>query len=122
MTSGRFKARALLLVIAGTAILAASCRHDAVVPDTPVISFKDQVQPIFINNCAKSGCHDGNEKFSLKSYADISSRVTAGDAHKSDLYKVINKLWLGNMPPDGPLTDEQINLVYAWIMQGAKNN
>jgi len=119
---GRLKALAVLLAAAGVAFLPLSCTHDAVVPDTPTISFKEQVQPIFVNNCAKSGCHDGSDEFSLKSYTEISSRVHAGDARKSELYKVINKLWLGNMPPDGPLTDEQINLIYTWIMQGAKNN
>jgi len=117
------KSRNILLTLIGMILLPLGCSHDPVIPDTPAISFKDQVQPIFINNCAKSGCHDGSGEFSLKDYSEISSKVHAGDARKSDVYKAINTLWGGKaMPPDGPLSDQQITLVYTWIMQGAKNN
>jgi hypothetical protein len=99
-----------------------SCTHDPVIPATPEISFNLQIKPIFVNNCARSGCHDGGE-FDLATYNDIRARITPGDARNSDLYKVITKLWGPSaMPPDGPLSDQQITLIYAWIMQGAKNN
>jgi hypothetical protein len=100
-----------------------SCTHDPVIPDTPAISFSQQVSPIFSSNCARSSCHDGYGQFSLENYSSIRSRVLPGDARKSELYKAITTLaGPGTMPPDGPLTDQQINLIYAWIMQGAKQN
>jgi hypothetical protein len=97
-----------------------SCTHDPVIPATPEISFDQQIKPIFVNNCAR--CHDGGE-LDLETYDDIRARVTPGNARTSDLYKVVTKLWGPSaMPPDGPLSDQQITLIYAWIMQGAKNN
>ena len=123
MVLRRIKSSTILLALVAIALLPLSCTHDPVIPDTPAISFKDEVMPIIVNNCAKSGCHDGRGEFSLQDYHDISAKVHAGDARKSELYKVINKLWGGKaMPPDGPLSDQQITVIYTWIMQGAKNN
>jgi len=123
MISSPLKGGAILFALLGITLFPMSCSHDPVIPDTPAISFKDQVLPIVINNCAKSGCHDGSEEFSLQNYGEVVSKVHAGDARKSELYKVINTLWGGKaMPPDGPLSDQQITLIYTWIMQGAKNN
>jgi len=112
---------AILFVVTGSMLFPLACRHDPVIPATPAISFSEQVQPIFVSNCATEGCHDGRAKFALETYSDIHSRVKAGDAHGSEVYKAITKLY-GGMPPDGPLSDEQLNLIYAWIMQGAKDN
>jgi len=81
------------LALAGISLLSLSCSHDPVIPETPAISFKDEVLPIIVNNCAKSGCHDGSGEFSLQNYQEITSKVHAGDARKSELYKVINTLW-----------------------------
>jgi len=121
MASGPFRIGAVLLVLLGATWLPLACRHDPVLPDTPAISFSEQVLPIFASNCATAGCHDGRTKFGLQNYAEISSRVKAGDAHGSEVYKAITKL-SGGMPPDGPLSDEQLTLIYVWIMQGAKDN
>lgn len=112
-----------LFMIACIVVMYVSCMHDPVIPDTPVISFSDQVQSIFVSNCATEGCHDGHERFSLQTYDEIRSKVKPGDAKGSELYKVITKLSGGEaMPPSGPLSDEQIILIYSWIMQGANNN
>ena len=114
--------KSITIAAAIVAVAAFSCTHDPVIPKTPEISFKDQVQPIYVNNCARSGCHDGNE-FSLQTYDEIRSNVSPGDARGSKTYRAMTRLWGESaMPPDGPLSDQQINLVYAWIMQGAKDN
>jgi hypothetical protein len=96
--------------------------------DIPVVSFNTDVLPVLSANCALSGCHNGGngELGSLLSYNDVISygHVKAGDAHGSNLYKVCN-LYVGNvMPPkpSDPLSDEQIGLIYVWILQGAKDN
>ncbi|MCU0384139.1 MAG: hypothetical protein MUF68_08755 [Cyclobacteriaceae bacterium] len=99
-----------------------SCTHDFAIPDSPQVSFSEQIQPIIASNCGSSGCHDGGEEFSLQTFEEIRGNVTPGDARKSKLYKAITRLNFEPMPPDGPLTDQQINVIYAWIMQGAKNN
>jgi len=99
-----------------------SCTHEVTIPDSPAISFNEQVLPIIASNCGYSGCHDGGEEFSLRTFEEIRGNVNPGDARKSKLYKAITRLNFEPMPPDGPLNDQQINLIYGWIMQGAKNN
>lgn len=100
-----------------------SCTHDPVIPETPQVSFSDQVGPIFKSNCASSGCHDGSAQFDLGTYATVRKHVTPGDARGSDAYRAITRLWGESaMPPNGPLSEQQISLIYVWIMQGAKDN
>lgn len=100
-----------------------ACTHDAVIPETPVIGFASDVNPLIANNCAISGCHDGNSNlFSLNGFDNILSHIKAGNANKSKLYSVISTNGPSVMPPNNPLTDDQVRLVYIWIMQGAKNN
>lgn len=104
-------------------VFATGCTHDPVIPDSPAISFSEQIQPIVVANCGSAGCHDGDEEFSLWTYEEIAGKVTPGDARASEIYKAMVALEGENaMPPNGPLSDQQINLIYSWIMQGAKNN
>ena len=118
-----FKPKLTLSLIGMALIFASACTHDPVIPDSPEVSFSEQIQPIIVSNCARSGCHDGDEEFSLQTYEEIAGKVKSGDARKSEIYKAMTALWGESaMPPDGPLSDQQINLIYAWIMQGAKNN
>lgn len=101
-----------------------SCRHDSIIPNSPIISFQGQVLPIIRNNCASSGCHDGyGRPKPLVFYSDIIGYVTPNDAHKSDVYKRITQLkGESKMPISGNLSESQILVIYTWIMQGAQNN
>ena len=102
--------------------LVVGCTTDPVVP-IEVISFSEKVQPIFLNNCASSGCHDGSEEFALETFDQILEHVKPGDPGESQVYNVITKLSGEEaMPPGGPLSDQQIHIIYTWILQGAKNN
>lgn len=107
-----------------------SCITQQVDPtaDLPAVSYQTDISPIVSANCTQSGCHGTNDRqFSLTSYDDVIQRcdVKAGKPHDSKLYEVI-RLYTGEsaMPPgpNEPLTDEQIGLIYVWILQGAKNN
>ena len=117
-----------------------SCKHEIPVipPDSSTSSgdstticdpnkiyFQQQVLPILVSNCAKSGCHDNashKEGIILTSYNSTiqTGRVRPGQPNESELYK---KIANGEMPPAGntPLTPAQKNLIYDWILQGAKN-
>ncbi|HEY6955945.1 MAG TPA: c-type cytochrome domain-containing protein [Flavisolibacter sp.] len=89
------------------------------------IYFQQQVLPVFISNCAMSGCHDAashKEGINLTSYSGImSGGIRAGNPGSSKLYNVIID---GSMPPRpySTLTQDQINSLNKWITQGAKNN
>jgi len=110
-----------------TLILLSACRHDPLTPleDAPVISFKDQAQPIIISNCTQSGCHgNGGGEFPLVTYEDIIGHISAGKPHNSKLYKTITANAFGQMPPspNPHLSDTDIKTIYLWIAQGANNN
>ena len=110
-----------ILTLALLALVLANCRHDAEIPATPILTFENDIKPIILNGCARSGCHNGSgESPTLTNYEQVMGIVKSGEPHKSKLYKVITKLWSGNMPPEGPLADEQIKNIYIWISQGAK--
>jgi hypothetical protein len=104
-----------------------SCRHDTTTPASPVVSFMTDVQPTLVGNCSQSGCH-GNEdsrRFSLVTYDDVmnSGTVVPGDAHNSSMYEAITgRSQIMPRPPQPPLNDLQIGMIYIWINQGAKNN
>lgn len=58
----------------------------------------------------------------LENYDDIVGYVTPSNPEESVLYKSLIGDGEHLMPPDGPLSDETIQLFYDWIEQGAKNN
>ena len=103
-----------------------SCRHEPNAASLPEVSFAGRIQPIIQSNCGKSGCHSGNDRlFALRSYGEILNKVTAKKPHQSDLYKTMiypEDFRVMPPPPDQPMTEEQLSLVYTWILQGAKNN
>lgn len=109
-----------MLLIIGIAVMNA-CHHDPVIPTTPV-TFEGDVKPIILNSCARTGCHvAGGEDPRLTSYKEVMEIVKAGKPQDSKLYEVITALSGEDaMPPDGPLSNEQLRLIYIWILQGAK--
>jgi uncharacterized membrane protein len=137
-----------LIMIVGVFALVLSCKHQ--IPglidpppggggggtnpnDPPAAStcsadtayFQQQVLPIFVSNCAMSGCHDNashKEGITTTSYSSImAGGIRAGNPGSSKLYSVIAN---GSMPPRpySKLTQDQINTINKWITQGAKNN
>lgn len=97
-------------------------------PDTAY--FQQQVLPIFISNCALSGCHDAATRQKGVQLTDYNSIMTTGGVRAgrpgdSDIWEKITETDPTEiMPPRprNPLTQEQKNIINKWIMQGAKNN
>jgi hypothetical protein len=97
-------------------------------PDT--VYFQNQVLPLLVSGCAKTGCHNTashKEGIILVDYATVMSDnlVKAGNPSGSKLYKVMVTTDLGDRmppPPDAAFTTDQKALIYKWIQQGAKNN
>ena len=72
-----------------------------------------------------NGCHNGagyDEAFPLDNYDDVAKHVIAGNARNSEIYRSVANRTDRLMPPNGPLADEDIMMIYLWIEQGAKNN
>jgi hypothetical protein len=145
-----------VLVASGTAILfLLSCKHElpepigstnpgngtgpgtgTANPGTPVTCspdtayFQQQVLPIFISNCAMSGCHDPashQDGVILNNYNNIMSTgdVDPYDPGNSEVFEMIVEPDPDDrMPPapGSPLPQAQIEIIRKWILQGAKNN
>lgn len=106
-----------------------SCRHEPQVPDYPIISFSNDINPIISGNCTMSGCHGSinPQEFSLVGYENLmkDENIIAGKPHSSKIYESIIATGgedLMPRPPYSRLTNQQIELIYLWILQGAKNN
>lgn len=113
-----------LLIIITTFAWVTSCTHDANISNIPEVCFEADILPIFINNCAMAGCHDGGgggeSRLVLNNYVDISHSVTPGNPNSSRSYQaIIGKGGEGRMPPGQPLSLENRTLIRIWIEQGA---
>lgn len=97
-------------------------------PDT--VYFGNIILPLFISNCAKSGCHDDaghQEDIILNSYSNImaSGEIVPHNTGEGDIPEVITETDPDKImppPPNSSLTPQQINLIMTWINQGAQNN
>jgi hypothetical protein len=99
-----------------------SCTHIANIANLPQVCFTGDVLPIFVNNCAIAGCHDGGGReshFALNTYGDIMRDITPGKPDASRLYQTIIAKWGNRMPPSQPLTMENRIKIRVWIEQGA---
>jgi hypothetical protein len=96
------------------------------------VSYHDQVDPLFQQRCALSGCHAGSNPqagldLTAPSYDALRNHfptlVIAGEDSLSILVERIE----GTLPPRmplnrTPLTDNQIAGIRTWIREGALNN
>lgn len=93
--------------------------------DSNIVYFKNDILPIFVSNCALSGCHDAataTNGIILDSYENIinSDKIDPFDLDDSEIYERITEDDSDKfMPPTGKLDNNQINLISTWILQGA---
>jgi hypothetical protein len=98
--------------------------------DPDSVYFQNDILPLFVSNCAKSGCHDATshqDGIVLNSYSAImsSGEIEAGDPSEGDIMEVITENdpdKIMPQPPNAPLTSAQVNMIATWISQGAQNN
>jgi hypothetical protein len=100
-----------------------SCSHIADIANIPEICFESEVLPIYTNNCAISGCHNGGGRggsdLVLNNYADILRSVAPFDPKASRSYQAIIAKWGNRMPPSQSLSEANRILIRLWIEQGA---
>jgi mono/diheme cytochrome c family protein len=96
-------------------------------PDT--VYFQNDILPLFVSNCAMSGCHDAQtaeDGVILTDYQTImqTGEIDPGNPNNSEVYEAITETDPDKImpPPPATLTPEQIAMVYTWIAQGAQNN
>ena len=118
----------------GIAVLAISCiilscKHEPNFNTLPTVYYSTDIAPIISGNCTFSGCHGDSlsREFKLKNFDDVMKycKVKAGSPQTSKLYTIVktpNSEEVMPTPQYNPLTEQQIQLIYIWIGQGAKNN
>lgn len=120
-----------LALVSSLSLMCFSCYYDELyieeipeIPEDQVVSFQDDIQPIFTANCI--ACHNATvanpDLREGNSYnAIVPEYVVEGDAENSELYQ---KLPGNDHPIDtgSPLDVEEIALIKGWIDQGAENN
>lgn len=129
-----FKGKVLvaILFVLGVMAFGYSCTHQPyVMPENqqtndPAICFERDVLPIFISNCAKSGCHDAashEDGYVLDNYTNIMRKgIVPGNSAAS---KVWQSVTLDNnaedkMPQGAPaLSSVQLDIIKRWIVAGA---
>lgn len=103
----------------------AGCNFQCVKPGGPLdppinptdpITFAQVSSTILVPVCAK--CHGGAGGYDFDTYDNVMKAVKPSDPANSVLCYVVKN---GLMPPSGlPLTQNQVNLLCGWILQGAK--
>lgn len=91
------------------------------------ICFERDILPIFVSNCAMSGCHVGNrppDGLRLDNYNSIMKEIKPYDPNDSEIFEVITSNKSDKVmppPPYSKLSSNQISLIKRWIEEGAKN-
>jgi hypothetical protein len=118
------------IVICASLALLSSCEYDVVVPEkfvpppidtTVVISFAQDIQPIFDANCIS--CHPSSFRPDLTAANSYDALITgayvvAGDPSNSKLY---NKCKPGGSM-ENYCSAAELTLISGWIYAGANNN
>ena len=112
-----------------------SCYYDKIRPDVidpdelGDISFSKGVMPIFNQSCNYQGCHATGDVYPDLSpengYEEIISNglVNTANPDLSVLYlRLIGNSAGDPMPPGGKLATREINVIRAWITNGAPND
>jgi Planctomycete cytochrome C len=117
-----------LLLLVVLALLVAACACGGASAQEPAkIDFARDVQPLFKAHC--TGCHGPkkqNNGFRLDRRRDAMrgrtiNMIGPGNADASRLYlRLIGDSVGLRMPPEGPLSPEQIKVIKTWIDQGAE--
>jgi len=120
------RARALVFAVSVVTLLSVSTRMAA--QSAPAaVDFNKDVQPIFNTNCL--GCHAGSGSkagLQLDTFENVMTGgddgkvVMPGDSKSSLLIQKITDTTGQQMPPQGPLSKEEIATIVAWVDQGAK--
>lgn len=100
-----------------------SCTKDRVQPltltacDSLNVTYSQVVKPIILLNCATSGCHlaGTNVPGDYSSYDGLKLHVDNG---KFKLRTITYR----DMPPNGPLSESDIQKLNCWLDAGAPNN
>lgn len=119
--------RVLLIGLTWLALIAAAQAADGVSADDPRAKFfEDKIRPILVEHCQQ--CHGAKKQqadLRLDALAEAlkggehGPAIVPGDPDKSLLISAVRRDGDYEMPPDKPLSAEQIAALTSWVQQGA---
>lgn len=85
--------------------------------DVTDVTFTTDVSPIINSSCATTGCHvsGGSGPGNFNDFNDLSSKIADGSFQNRVLVQM-------TMPPSVPLQDCELDILQAWIDNGAPND
>jgi mono/diheme cytochrome c family protein len=92
------------------------------------LSYNADIQPIFNEHCATSGCHTSASKSggldlsAGNSFAELSKSGSGYINTTKPTSSVLYSAMRSTMPPSGKLDDCTLEKIEKWMEQGAKNN
>lgn len=108
-----------MIMLAGFLVI--SCKKDQT-PEAQcdeVISFSIDVQPLLMNSCATSGCHNAASAANTMVFESYESIFE----HKDIILRSVrHEAGVTPMPIGPQLSAENIQIIACWIEQGAANN
>ena len=108
----------LSILIALLNFMALSCTKDVYTPPlydcNTTVSYETDIQPIIEANCA--GCHSTG--FSAGDFSNFEGFKAKADQGLVNAQVFTEK----KMPPTGPLPDQDLELLYCWLQDGALEN
>jgi hypothetical protein len=129
------KARIKKILLLGSVAIATSlsgCYKDIISPGQDptappqAVSFSGDLLPLFVTNCAASGCHDAvpAHKPALTAAKAYNAILSGGYVNtvvptNSIIYSEVKS---GSMPPAGALKPADVQKLLDWIRNGAPNN
>jgi hypothetical protein len=107
----------------------AECPTKSKLPDT--VSFKKNILPLLISNCASSGCHSGRSPKgnlsldSTQAYIQLSKKGSGYIDTIQPAFSILYGVLISPnnpMPPAGPLPPCDIEMIRKWMEQKARKN
>lgn len=129
-----------ILSVLFAVLFLSSCQNKVIdnsaIVEVEMVSFANDVLPIFLNTCGGVGCHVNesingveltNYQATINSTAETYNKalVIPGDVAGSPLIeKILANPSFGVRMPDGapPLSNTQIETISTWVEEGALNN
>ena len=85
-------------------------------PDTLIVSYSADVEPLLNANCNVPGCHaTGSGLPVFETYSIVKSHVDNGKLED-------RAITIQDMPPSGPLLQSERDIIAKWILDGAEEN
>jgi len=101
----------------GDLITETSCSSDKVY-------YQNTIQPILVSHCALPNCHNSTTEaggVNLTNYNSVMKIVVFDEPENSHLYLAVGSNYMPQSPYP-PLSNQEKQLIYTWIDQGAYNN